>query len=96
MQWCALDSSLVIVGVRPSVLCMACESDTLSPQVDSFQEYWTDGWNVFDFIITLFSLLPEVIFLFQDEDQGSSAWLPKLARQLRVLRGTATTRFAWK
>jgi cation channel sperm-associated protein 2 len=54
--------------------------------MDSFHRYWYDSWNCFDFFITALSLLPEIIFLFQGDEVDNQSWLPKLARQLRVLR----------
>lgn len=66
------------------LFCFICEC--VLKWLDSFQRYWYDTWNCFDFFITALALLPEIIFLFQGDDLDSQAWLPKLARQLRVLR----------
>jgi cation channel sperm-associated protein 2 len=54
-------------------------------RIDAFVPFWRDGWNVFDFVITLFSLLPEVLSLVSTSGALDSG-LPKLVRQLRVLR----------
>eukprot|EP01043_Picozoa_sp_COSAG02_P019357 COSAG02_NODE_928_length_15853_cov_9.053574_10_plen_882_part_00 len=53
--------------------------------IDSFRSFWHDGWNTFDFVITLMSLLPELLSLFNSSGTLDSG-LPKLVRQLRVLR----------
>ena len=53
--------------------------------LDSFRAFWLDGWNIFDFVITLLSLLPEILSLF-NSDGSLDFGLPKLVRQLRVLR----------
>ena len=57
----------------------------LQKWIDSFRAFWHDGWNGFDFVITLMSLLPELLSLFNSTDSIDSG-LPKLVRQLRVLR----------
>jgi voltage-gated sodium channel len=46
----------------------------VAPRVD---RYFRDGWNVFDFLVIVFSLVPET---------GEFAMIARLARPLRVLR----------
>jgi hypothetical protein len=53
--------------------------------VDSFRSFWHDGWNTFDFVITMMSLLPELLSMLNSSGTLDSG-LPKLVRQLRVLR----------
>ena len=50
----------------------------VAPQVD---QYFRDGWNVFDFSVIVFSLLPAT---------GEYAMIARLARLLRVLRLIST------
>ncbi|KAM4829140.1 cation channel sperm-associated protein 2 [Thomomys bottae] len=49
----------------------------------SFTLFWKNGWNVFDFFVTMMSLLPEIVVLAGVS--GQSVWL-QLLRICRVLR----------
>ncbi|XP_040825145.1 cation channel sperm-associated protein 2 [Ochotona curzoniae] len=51
--------------------------------LSSFFLFWKNAWNVFDFIVTMLSLLPEVVVLVGVS--GQSVWL-QLLRICRVLR----------
>ncbi|XP_036910382.1 cation channel sperm-associated protein 2 [Sturnira hondurensis] len=51
--------------------------------LSSFFLFWKNAWNVFDFVVTILSLLPEVVVLVGVTRQ--SVWL-KLLRICRVLR----------
>ncbi|XP_059558932.1 cation channel sperm-associated protein 2 isoform X2 [Myotis daubentonii] len=51
--------------------------------LSSFSLFWKNAWNVFDFIVTILSLLPEIVVL--TGVAGQSAWL-QLLRICRVLR----------
>ncbi|XP_012583994.1 PREDICTED: cation channel sperm-associated protein 2 [Condylura cristata] len=51
--------------------------------LSSFLLFWKNAWNVFDFVITILSLIPEVVVLGGVESQ--SVWL-QLLRICRVLR----------
>ncbi|XP_020011809.1 cation channel sperm-associated protein 2 [Castor canadensis] len=51
--------------------------------LSSFVLFWRNAWNVFDFVITMLSLLPEVMTLLGVS--GQSVWL-QLLRICRVLR----------
>ena len=51
--------------------------------VDSFRAFWQDGWNVFDFLITFLTLLPELLALLPATSDGGAldSGLPKLGAQ---------------
>ncbi|ERE70872.1 cation channel sperm-associated protein 2 isoform X2 [Cricetulus griseus] len=49
----------------------------------SFSLFWNNAWNVFDFVVTMSSLLPEFVVLMGVS--GNSVWL-QLLRISRVLR----------
>ncbi|XP_011890409.1 PREDICTED: cation channel sperm-associated protein 2 isoform X3 [Cercocebus atys] len=51
--------------------------------LSNFSLFWKSGWNVFDFVVTMLSLLPEVVVLVGVT--GQSVWL-QLLRICRVLR----------
>ncbi|XP_070279859.1 cation channel sperm-associated protein 2 [Myotis yumanensis] len=51
--------------------------------LSSFTHFWKNAWNVFDFFVTILSLLPEIVLL--TGVGGQSAWL-QLLRICRVLR----------
>ncbi|XP_042543960.1 cation channel sperm-associated protein 2 [Dipodomys spectabilis] len=51
--------------------------------LSSFSLFWKNGWNVFDFFVTMLSLLPEMVVLAGVS--GQSVWL-QLLRIFRVLR----------
>ncbi|XP_015413093.1 PREDICTED: cation channel sperm-associated protein 2 isoform X2 [Myotis davidii] len=51
--------------------------------LSSFSLFWKNAWNVFDFVVTILSLLPEIVVLAGVG--GQSAWL-QLLRICRVLR----------
>uniref|UniRef100_A0A8C9KQV7 Cation channel sperm-associated protein 2 n=1 Tax=Panthera tigris altaica TaxID=74533 RepID=A0A8C9KQV7_PANTA len=51
--------------------------------ISSFFLFWKNAWNVFDFVVTILSLLPEVVVLVGVT--GQSVWL-QLLRICRVLR----------
>ncbi|XP_076983812.1 cation channel sperm-associated protein 2 isoform X2 [Tamandua tetradactyla] len=51
--------------------------------MSSFFLFWKNAWNVFDFIVTMLSLLPEIVVLIGVTSQ--SVWL-QLLRICRVLR----------
>eukprot|EP00736_Rhodelphis_marinus_P001469 Rmarinus@m.27381 len=54
--------------------------------LDNFKAFWNDGWNLFDFVITIMSAIPELLLLFIGTDAQSSAQVAKIARQMRVFR----------
>uniref|UniRef100_A0A2I3LN02 Cation channel sperm-associated protein 2 n=1 Tax=Papio anubis TaxID=9555 RepID=A0A2I3LN02_PAPAN len=51
--------------------------------LSNFSLFWKSGWNVFDFVVTMLSLLPEVVVLVGVT--GQLVWL-QLLRICRVLR----------
>eukprot|EP00741_Cyanophora_paradoxa_P000823 tig00000444_g794.t1 len=52
--------------------------------IDDFPGYWRDPWNIFDFLVTMMSLIPEL--LTAGSGGGSANGNFKVARQLRVFR----------
>ena len=74
-EWMHLGNQLVLgVFILEALLKMAA----VAPQVD---RYFRDGWNVFDFSVIVFSLVPAT---------GEYAMIARLARLLRVLRLIST------
>ncbi|XP_025245315.1 cation channel sperm-associated protein 2 [Theropithecus gelada] len=57
--------------------------EILRKWLSNFSLFWKSGWNVFDFVVTMLSLLPEVVVLVGVT--GQSVWL-QLLRICRVLR----------
>eukprot|EP00833_Pecoramyces_ruminatium_P003706 jgi/Orpsp1_1/1177738/evm.model.c7180000062631.2 len=51
--------------------------------IDSFTEYWKDGWNVSDFIVTVVSAVPEIMGFFIE---GSSNGIGGVLKKLKILR----------
>ena len=69
--WLNLGNQVVLgVFIVEAILKMTA----VAPRVD---KYFRDGWNVFDFLVIVFSLLPAT---------GQFAMVARLARLLRVLR----------
>ncbi|XP_070605387.1 cation channel sperm-associated protein 2 [Erythrolamprus reginae] len=52
----------------------------------SFQRYWKYPWNIFDFIVTIISLIPEVIFAINQNQSVTAHRLLLLSRVLRSLK----------
>lgn len=52
----------------------------------SFQKYWKNPWNIFDFIVTIIALIPEVIYAFEKNQSVTSHRLLLLSRVLRCLK----------
>jgi len=51
--------------------------------IDSFTEYWKDGWNVTDFIVTVVSTIPEIMGFFIE---GSANGIGSVLKKLKILR----------
>eukprot|EP01135_Chromosphaera_perkinsii_P003609 Nk52_evm18s249 gene=Nk52_evmTU18s249 len=60
--------------------------DIVLKWTDSFTEFWKNGWNIFDFAVTLLSAIPEIILLFFPDAERSDDTVAKFALQLRVFR----------
>ena len=74
-EWMHLGNQLVLaVFILEALLKMMA----VAPQIN---RYFRDGWNVFDFLVIVFSLLPAT---------GEYAMIARLARLLRVLRLIST------
>lgn len=55
--------------------------------VDNFTGYWKDNWNLFDFAVTLLSLVPELIGFFSSgSGVVSIALIGSELRTLRIMR----------
>ena len=54
--------------------------------IDNFTEFWKEGWNVFDFVITLLSAIPELILLFVPDAEREDNAIGNFALNLRVFR----------
>eukprot|EP00948_MAST-09A_sp_MAST-9A-sp1_P000879 g879.t1 len=55
--------------------------------IDSFYGFWKDPWNIFDFVITIASLIPELIVLVTLDSVNSQVIaVGATASRLRVLR----------
>jgi cation channel sperm-associated protein 2 len=52
--------------------------------IDSFTRFWTDGWNVFDFVTTILSAIPRVIDIFLTGSKTGN--LQNISSQLRLFR----------
>ncbi|XP_060548339.1 cation channel sperm-associated protein 2-like [Pantherophis guttatus] len=52
----------------------------------SFQRYWKNPWNIFDFIVTIISIIPEVIYPFKKYQSVTTHRLLLLSRVLRCLK----------
>ncbi|XP_058034497.1 cation channel sperm-associated protein 2-like [Ahaetulla prasina] len=52
----------------------------------SFQRYWKNPWNLFDFIVTIVSVIPELIYAFQKYQSITTDRLLLLSRVLRCLK----------
>eukprot|EP00112_Aurelia_sp_Birch-Aquarium-sp1_P010828 Seg2299.5 transcript_id=Seg2299.5/GoldUCD/mRNA.D3Y31 product="Cation channel sperm-associated protein 2" protein_id=Seg2299.5/GoldUCD/D3Y31 len=52
--------------------------------VDGFFQFWKNGWNVFDFFVTVMSLVPELIEVAAPQDSDTK--LKIVARNLRTFR----------
>eukprot|EP01135_Chromosphaera_perkinsii_P001158 Nk52_evm15s159 gene=Nk52_evmTU15s159 len=54
--------------------------------LDNFESFWKNGWNVFDFVVTLISAIPEIMLLFIDKKDSGDASLLDIAEKLRSFR----------
>eukprot|EP01112_Ceratiomyxa_fruticulosa_P012269 TRINITY_DN3389_c0_g1_i2.p1 TRINITY_DN3389_c0_g1~~TRINITY_DN3389_c0_g1_i2.p1 ORF type:complete len:573 (+),score=116.85 TRINITY_DN3389_c0_g1_i2:221-1939(+) len=66
-----------------SLILLVFGLEILLKWVDSFVDFWNNGWNVFDFVITALSAAPELIAL---AGNTSASGISTVARQLRVFR----------
>ncbi|ORX49236.1 hypothetical protein BCR36DRAFT_353614 [Piromyces finnis] len=58
-------------------------SEIIIKWIDSFTDYWKDGWNVTDFIVTVVSTIPEVMGFFIE---GSNSGIGNVLKKLKILR----------
>ncbi|XP_071400433.1 cation channel sperm-associated protein 2-like, partial [Centroberyx affinis] len=69
LNWCVLTSFI---------------GEFLLRWVDDFCRFWKSTWNIFDFIVTMVSLLPELIMAFRPDT--ARLQVMQLLRQFRMLR----------
>ncbi|XP_066932712.1 cation channel sperm-associated protein 2-like isoform X1 [Clytia hemisphaerica] len=63
--------------------------------VDAFWDFWKNGWNNFDFLVTVMSLVPEMIKLLSGEQTAQLAVVAENLRVFRILRSLKmVSRFA--
>ena len=55
------------------LLCFITE--TILKWLDCFRSYWLDAWNVFDFVITLLVVIPEMVSLLANDSFDSTCVL---------------------
>ncbi|XP_015198998.1 cation channel sperm-associated protein 2 isoform X3 [Lepisosteus oculatus] len=53
--------------------------------IDDFFRFWKSTWNIFDFVVTTLSILPELIKAHQGDDSSDLGFV-KLIRIFRILR----------
>eukprot|EP01029_Cantina_marsupialis_P023209 TRINITY_DN575195_c1_g2_i1.p1 TRINITY_DN575195_c1_g2~~TRINITY_DN575195_c1_g2_i1.p1 ORF type:complete len:455 (-),score=72.32 TRINITY_DN575195_c1_g2_i1:208-1572(-) len=70
-------------SILDGFVLMAFVLEILLKLIDNFVEFWNDGWNIFDFLITFLSVVSELIVVFMG---SSSSDFSSVAVQLRVFR----------
>ncbi|PFX34971.1 Cation channel sperm-associated protein 2 [Stylophora pistillata] len=54
--------------------------------IDGFWTFWKNGWNIFDFIVTVMSFVPEIIELSSGKNTAEVAVIAENLRVFRILR----------
>ncbi|KAL5267104.1 hypothetical protein ACHWQZ_G004218 [Mnemiopsis leidyi] len=55
--------------------------------VDNFVDFWSSGWNIFDFLVTIVSAIPEVLRLFDSaENNDVVSQVAAYIRTFKILR----------
>eukprot|EP00002_Diphylleia_rotans_P013835 TRINITY_DN2693_c0_g2_i3.p1 TRINITY_DN2693_c0_g2~~TRINITY_DN2693_c0_g2_i3.p1 ORF type:complete len:421 (+),score=83.24 TRINITY_DN2693_c0_g2_i3:50-1312(+) len=67
-------AAIQVLGILDDVSVLLFALEIVLKWMDSFEKFWTDNWNIFDFLVTLLSSIPENIV-------G-----PAAARYLRIFR----------
>ncbi|XP_058956798.2 cation channel sperm-associated protein 2-like isoform X1 [Pocillopora verrucosa] len=63
--------------------------------IDGFWSFWKNGWNIFDFIVTVMSFVPEIIELSSGKNTAEVAVIAENLRVFRILRSLKmVSRFA--
>lgn len=72
------------------IILLSFASEIVLKWLDSFSKFWSNRWNTFDFVITLLSALPNIVFLFASDNPAQARRLTGIARDLRILRTLRT------
>ncbi|MBN3308957.1 CTSR2 protein, partial [Amia calva] len=84
-----MDPSLVILKLILNIVDWSIVAifllEILLKWIDDFFMFWKNNWNIFDFMVTILSILPEVIKLYQGQNTSGLAFM-KLIRMCRILR----------
>ncbi|XP_048584229.1 cation channel sperm-associated protein 2 isoform X2 [Nematostella vectensis] len=63
--------------------------------IDGFWSFWNNGWNIFDFFVTIMSVVPEVIKFSSGQNTAEVAVIADNLRVFRILRSLKmVSRFA--
>uniref|UniRef100_A0A8D0BI98 Cation channel sperm associated 2 n=1 Tax=Salvator merianae TaxID=96440 RepID=A0A8D0BI98_SALMN len=68
------------------VIVLIFITEILLHWIVSFQNYWKNAWNVFDFTVTLISFIPELIYLADQRYNVAALRLLQVCRVLRCLK----------
>ncbi|ORY37743.1 hypothetical protein LY90DRAFT_511154 [Neocallimastix californiae] len=72
-----------ISGIIDLVSMVIFIAEIIVKWIDSFTDYWKDGWNVSDFFVTVVSAIPEIMGFFIE---GSSNGIGNILKKLKILR----------
>eukprot|EP00735_Rhodelphis_limneticus_P014542 TRINITY_DN8580_c0_g1::TRINITY_DN8580_c0_g1_i1::g.8615::m.8615 TRINITY_DN8580_c0_g1::TRINITY_DN8580_c0_g1_i1::g.8615 ORF type:complete len:733 (+),score=135.83,sp/A2ARP9/CTSR2_MOUSE/35.24/1e-54,Ion_trans/PF00520.26/2.2e-29,RhoGAP/PF00620.22/0.035,RhoGAP/PF00620.22/1e+03,DUF1018/PF06252.7/12,DUF1018/PF06252.7/8.2 TRINITY_DN8580_c0_g1_i1:22-2220(+) len=75
-----------IMTVMDNLILIAFALEIVLKWLDNFHDFWNDGWNVFDFVVTTSSAIPELLILTMGTNAKDSATVAKIARQMRIFR----------
>jgi len=77
------DTLFKVAGIVDLVSMVIFISEIIVKWIDSFTDYWKDGWNVSDFFVTVVSAIPEIMGFFIE---GSSNGIGNILKKLKILR----------
>ncbi|ORY61816.1 hypothetical protein LY90DRAFT_505529 [Neocallimastix californiae] len=72
-----------IAGIIDLVSMVIFITEIIVKWIDSFTNYWKDGWNISDFAVTIVSAIPEIMGFFIE---GSSNGIGSVLKKLKILR----------
>ncbi|XP_020904901.1 cation channel sperm-associated protein 2 [Exaiptasia diaphana] len=78
----SLDTIKVALNVFDYCVLTVFVLEIIVKWVDEFWSFWSNGWNVFDFFVTIMSVVPEVMKFWS----GTTSELAVIAENLRVFR----------
>eukprot|EP01006_Ploeotia_vitrea_P035644 TRINITY_DN65915_c4_g1_i1.p1 TRINITY_DN65915_c4_g1~~TRINITY_DN65915_c4_g1_i1.p1 ORF type:complete len:679 (+),score=323.55 TRINITY_DN65915_c4_g1_i1:55-2091(+) len=73
----------IIMDLYDDITIMVFVLEIVIKWIDSFKEFWWDGWNVFDFVITVLSAIPAIMRYAVNSDSDS---FKSVSNQLRLFR----------